>query len=141
MDSSRLPPGRGAAANPRRSATDPNKGRLDTPRYVTIISSYMMKKSSALDELLSSSCRADLVRWVAAAQPTDFTVAGAAKLLERKRTSLTPEVQRLERLGVISSRVIGNQRVYSTAPGPRIEALRSVVREFESGQLVLFAGG
>jgi hypothetical protein len=97
-----------------------------------------MKISSALDELLSSGCRADLVRWLVTATPADFTIAGAARTLGRKRTSLVPEVQRLERLGLLSSRVIGRQRLYASCAGPRTDALVSVVREFESEQLVLF---
>jgi hypothetical protein len=97
-----------------------------------------MKNSSALDELLSSGCRADLVRWLVQATPSDFTVASAARTLGRKRTSLVPEIQRLERLGVLSSRVIGSLRLYASCAGPRTDALTSVVREFESEQLALF---
>ena len=111
---------------------------LDELEPMTIISSEPMKKTSALDELLSSGCRADLVRWLVSAAPADFTIADAARALGRKRTSIAPEVQRLERLGVLSSRLIGSQHVYASSAGPKADALRSVVREFESGQLVLF---
>jgi hypothetical protein len=116
---------------------DPLKA-IDVSARMPIISSGEMKNSSALGELLSSGCRADLVRWLVQAAPTDFTIASAARTLGRKRTSLVPEVQRLERLGVLSSRVIGSQRLYASCTGPRTDALTSVVRVFGSEQLTLF---
>lgn|GEM_PF-4623075 len=98
----------------------------------------MKYPSDGLTELFSSGCRAQFVRWVASARPADFTVGTAARHLGRKRTSLVPEVHRLVRLGLLSARTVGSQNVYSSNPGPRLEALTAIVREFESDQLALF---
>lgn len=124
----------------------PLKEDLPSGRRVAIISSDLMRMSTgSLDELISSRCRAQLIRvFVAAAPGQEFTKRELGDLLQFPRSSLTPEVQRLARLGVIQGRLIGSAMVYRVEETTRLEVLRRFVEEFDEApeaepQLDLFS--
>lgn len=99
----------------------------------------MKSQSSDLDALVSSKCRADLLRAVAiGAVGEEFTINELAAKLGHPRTSLVPEIARLCRLGVMDGRRVGSGRLYRFGLTSRTDAVRRLVQEFDRGQLGLF---
>ena len=58
--------------------------------------------------------------------------------LKTSRTSLSPEVQRLERLGLLRSRQVGPAILYRVDESRRRQAVQRLVEEFDESQLALF---